>query len=75
MSIEAGGLLVLIGDQHDQNALVYVLRQQGRELGTVLVTKGGAFSKGELQVTGITSQKTLVSTALEAISDKKVMFA
>jgi hypothetical protein len=75
VSIEAGGLLVLIGDQHDQKALVYVLRQQGHELGTVLVTKGGAFSKGELQVTGITSQKTLVNTALEAISDKKVIFA
>ena len=54
---------------------MYVLRQQGHELGTVLVTKGGAFSKGELQVTGITSQKTLVNTALEAISDKKVIFA
>jgi hypothetical protein len=74
LPIRAGGLLVLIGDQHDQKAKVYVLRQGGYESGSVMVTKGGAFSKGELKVSGITSQKTLVTTALEAISDKKIIF-
>ena len=49
--ILAGGLLVLIGDGHDDDAVGYVERQDDFEQGTFQVGKGGAFSAGTLDVT------------------------
>jgi hypothetical protein len=71
----AGGLLVLIGDGHDPvEARSYVRRQGDFEQGTLTVTKGGAFSKGSVDVHGISTKAALVETAIGAFSDKKVKF-
>ena len=75
LDIRAGGLLVLVGDGHEDNHMVYVLRQGDLEQGAVTVTKGGVFSKGKLDVKGIGAKQALVRTALEAISDKTITFA
>jgi hypothetical protein len=52
-----------------------VRRQGDQESGQVKITKGGAFSKGALAVSGISAKRSLVEQALEAISDKKVSFS
>ena len=71
----AGGLLVLIGDGHDADAIAYVSRQDDVESGRFRVTKGGAFSKGGLALTGIQKKQELVTRAVAEFSDKKVTFA
>jgi hypothetical protein len=75
ISVWSGGLLTLIGDGHLGEAQVYVRRQGDQESGQVKITKGGAFSKGALAVSGISAKRSLVEQALEAISDKKVSFS
>jgi Putative adhesin Stv domain len=74
VEVQSGGVLVLVGDGHDAEAVGYVQRQGNYEQGTVTVGKGGAFSKGKLEVAGVSKNQALVQTALEAISDKKISF-
>lgn len=74
LPLRAGGLLALVGDGHSDDAEAYVRRQQNVERGEVTVVKGGVFSKGDLIVTGIGTNRQLVETALSAVSDKSVRF-
>lgn len=46
----------------------------GRPNGNITVTKGSAFSKGKLQITGATDQAAM-RTAIESFSDKAIAFA
>jgi hypothetical protein len=75
IAVSTGGLLTLVGDGHSGEAQVYVRRQGDLESGRVTITKGGAFSKGGLSVSGISAKRGLVEQALNAVSDKKVAFA
>jgi hypothetical protein len=73
--IIAGGVLALIGAGHDPRVVGYVRRQGDLEEGSVTVSKGGAFSKGDIEVKGISAKEALVKTLIEEFSDKKVTFA
>jgi hypothetical protein len=74
ISVVAGGGVVLIGPGHPRRPADYVRRQADIEEGSIKVTKGGAFSKGAFQVTGISKKQTLVREALKDFSDKKITF-
>ena len=76
IKIRVGGVLMLIGDGHEGDAENYVKRQGDASEGTITVKKGGAFSKGSLDVAGIPSgQQGLVEQSIALFSDKKVVFA
>jgi hypothetical protein len=75
VSIVAGGAVVLIGQEHERRPGDYVHRQGDSEEGQITVTKGGAFSKGSLKITGISAKQALVKQVIEDFSDKKVTFA
>ena len=74
VSVVAGGKVVLIGGKHQTWPGSYVRRQPDIEEGQITVKKGGAFSKGGLEVTGITAKQALVKSEIGEISDKKVTF-
>jgi hypothetical protein len=74
--IRVGGVLVLIGSDHEANEENYVKRQGNFTEGELTVKKGGAFSKGSVTITGIGSgAQSVVKDAIESFSDKKVAFA
>jgi hypothetical protein len=74
ISIVAGGMVVLIGPGHRDQEAGYVRRQGDIEEGQIAVTKGGAFSKGEIKVNGISAKQALVKQEIGEFSDKKVTF-
>jgi putative adhesin Stv-like protein len=74
VAIVSGGKLVLIG-RHADDPAEYVRRQSDIEEGILTVTKGGAFSKGGIEVTGIAAKQALVKSEIGGFSDKKVTFA
>ncbi len=73
--ISAGGVLVLIGRGHMTKAVEYVTRQADLEEGQITVTKGGTFSKGSLEITGISAKQSEVQMTIEEFSDKEVVFS
>jgi len=74
-SIAVGGVLVLIGEDHDPEPVSYIRRQANMEEGTLTVTKGGAFSAGSIEVKGVSSKnQDLVRASIGEFSDKKVTF-
>jgi hypothetical protein len=76
VKVVVGGLLMLIGDGHEGDALTYVRRQGDISEGVITVTKAGAFSKGTLQFSGIKpGQQGLVEKSVKLFSEKKVTFA
>jgi hypothetical protein len=75
IAVSAGGLLVLIGDDHPTEYEEYVKRQDNFEQGVIKVTKGGVFSKGTLDVKGISANKAKVEEAIGEFSEKKVTFS
>jgi hypothetical protein len=58
ISIVAGGAVVLIGPGHKRRPGDYVGRQNDVEEGQITVTKGGAVSKGEIKVNGISAKSS-----------------
>ena len=71
-----GGALVLIGSGHSSRTVNYVERQGDFQRGTLTVTKGGPFSKGGVQVTGVSAaQRGLVEEVIKLFSKKEVTFA
>lgn len=74
VAIVAGGAVVLIGAGHERRPAEYVRRQNDVEEGLITVTKGGAFSKGGIEVKGISAKQALVTTEIGELSDKKVKF-
>ena len=74
VSIVAGGAVVLIGVDHLRSPADYVRRQADTEEGRITVTKGGAFSKGDIKVTGISAKQAVVKSEIGEFSDKKVTF-
>ena len=76
LPVLAGGTLVLIGSGHGSRTVNYVERQGDLERGTITVTKGGPFSKGGIEVTGVTGAKRgLVEEVITLFSKKAVTFA
>lgn len=75
VSVVAGGAVVLIGPGHARRPADYVRRQDDVEEGQLTVTKGGAFSKGSIEVTGISAKQALIKEAIAEFSDKKVTFS
>jgi hypothetical protein len=67
--------LVLIGNDHGDGPMSYLNRADGREKGKLVVTKGGAFSRGKVEITGITKFQKEVEEAIEDFSKKGVKFA
>ena len=53
VAIAAGGVLVLIGEDHDPGPASYADRQGNKEEGILTFKKGGIFSKGGVDVKGI----------------------
>jgi hypothetical protein len=74
VSVVAGGNVVLIGEDHAAFPADYVRLQADIQEGQITVTKGGAFSKGGLEVKGITTKQALVKSEIGEFSDKKVTF-
>jgi hypothetical protein len=74
VAIVAGGALVLIG-RHSDDPAEYVRRQTDIEEGMLTVTKGGAFSTGGIEVTGISAKQAVVKSEIGEFSDKKVTFS
>jgi hypothetical protein len=74
VAIVAGGEVVLIGPGHERRPGDYVARQSDIEEGLLTVTKGGAFSKGGIEVKGISAKQALVKSEIAEFSDKKVTF-
>jgi hypothetical protein len=77
--IRAGGVLVLVGDDHENNVENY-MKSQGDlgdlAEGKLTVKKGGAFSKGTITVDNIpTAKQASVTDAIAKFSDKKVVFS
>jgi hypothetical protein len=73
--VAVGGALVIIGAEHSAEAASYIKRQNDMEEGILTVTKGGAFSKGGMEVKGISPAKQeLVRLSIEEFSKKKVTF-
>ena len=66
--------LVIVGDGHNPFAVDYLRECAGVEEGTVTVTKGGAFDKGALDVSGISMWQGLVEERLAAVSKKPIKF-
>jgi hypothetical protein len=76
VSIMVGGPLVLVGEGHAADPANFVRRQADFASGKVALTKGGAFSKGKLDVEGIPAgQQALVVKSIGLFSDKKVSFS
>ncbi len=74
--VRAGGTLVLVGDDHENNAETYMRSQGDLSEGKLTVKKGGAFSKGTITVEKISAGKqALVTDAVGTFSDKKVVFS
>ena len=72
--ISAGGILVLIGRNHDLRPVEYLQRQGDLEEGQITVTKGGFTSKGTLEITGIAGKQSEVQQTIEQFSDKEIVF-
>ncbi len=72
--IYAGGAIMLVGSGHNPRIVAYVERQGDYETGVVNVTKGSAFSKGALKVSGVSGHKDLVEQMLKEFTGKKVTF-
>ena len=70
----AGGAMMLVGSGHDPRVVAYVERQDDYEKGVVTVTKGGAFRKGTLKVSGIAGNRVVVEKMLNEFSNKTVQF-
>jgi hypothetical protein len=76
LPVLVGGTLVLIGSGHSSRTVNYVERQGDFERGTLTVTKGGAFAKGGVQVTGVDGGKrALIEQVIKLFSKKEVTFA
>jgi hypothetical protein len=75
VNIAAGGDMVLVGQGHNYRYAEYVRRQTDTEEGQITVTKGGAFSKGDMKINGISAKQSLVKNKVGEFSDKKVIFA
>jgi hypothetical protein len=67
--------LVLIGNGHGDGPMSYIDRAAKREKGQLVVTKGGAFSKGKVEITGIKDFRKQVEDAIADFSKKGVTFA
>jgi hypothetical protein len=67
--------MMLVGSGHDPRVVAYVERQADYESGVINVTKGGAFGKSALKVSGIAEHQALVEQMLNEFSDKKITFA
>jgi|HubBroStandDraft_1064217.scaffolds.fasta_scaffold08830_2 hypothetical protein len=74
VAIVAGGAVVLIGGGHLRRPADYVRRQSDIEEGALWVNKGGRFSRGSLEVEGISGKQRLVKDAIAQFSEKKVTF-
>jgi hypothetical protein len=74
VSVAAGGDLVIIGADHNDDVNAYLRRQKDLEQGQITLTKGGAFSHGRLELTGISAKQDLVEKEIGEVSDKKVKF-
>jgi hypothetical protein len=72
--VVAGGAMMLVGTGHNPRVVAYVERQADYEAGVINVTKGSAFSKGGLKVSGISGHQALVEKMLSEFSEKKVTF-
>ena len=76
LPVAVGGALVLIGSGHTSRTVNYVERQGDFRRGTLTVTKGGPFSKGGVEVTGVSAaQRGLVEEVIKLFSKKEVTFA
>lgn len=74
VAIVAGGYLVLIGEGHGNRAADYVARQGDVEEGMLTVEKGGTFSRGEIEVSGISGKQAEVEATIAQFSKKTVTF-
>lgn len=75
VALAAGGVLVLIGEDHNPQPASYVDRQGNKEEGIMTFKKGGVFSKAGVDVKGITKNRGLVEKILgELLPDKSVTF-
>ncbi len=71
-----GGWVMLIGDGHAEGYVDYAYFQSDAARGQLTVNKGGAFSAGSLDVTGVPPAKQgVVESAVARFSDKTVNFA
>lgn len=75
LTVAAGDRLVLIGDGHTKESVDYVNQRPDVEKGTLTVRKAGAFSKGGIEVRGLSAKKSDVQAEIDDFSDKKVTFA
>jgi hypothetical protein len=75
LPLVAGGTVVLIGAEHAGGPAEWVRNQPDIEEGQLTVKKGGAFSKGAIEVQGISAKQALVTSEIGEFSDKKVTFA
>jgi hypothetical protein len=74
-ALAVGGALLIIGANHKAETASYVKRQGDLEEGILTVTKGGAFSKGKMEVKGISPKnQEIVRRSIEEFSAKKVTF-
>jgi hypothetical protein len=70
-----GGWVMLIGDGHTEGYVDYASFQNDVARGSLTVNKGGAFSAGSLDVTGVPPAKQgVVEAAIARFSDKTVNF-
>ncbi|HEX3707932.1 MAG TPA: hypothetical protein VHV76_15000 [Mycobacteriales bacterium] len=70
-----GGVVLLIGNDHDADIQRYVNSQPDRMGGSVRVRKGGMFGSGALTFDDCPAAKqTLVTSAVKRFSSKKVVF-
>jgi hypothetical protein len=74
LAIVAGGQVVLIGARHGVVSADYVRRQNDKEEGLLTVTKAGAFSKGAIEVKGISAKQAVVKAEIGEFSEKSVKF-
>ena len=75
IDVVVGGWVALIGDGHDQAYRNYAEFQTDVANGTITVNKGGVFSAGSLEVTGVPPVKQgVVESAIARFSDKNVDF-
>jgi hypothetical protein len=70
-----GGWVMLIGGGHPQNYVNYAGLQSDTVRGQLTVSKGGVFSSGSLEVSGVPAAKQgVVEAAVGRFSDKTVNF-
>ncbi len=74
IAVVAGGEVVLIGSGHPRRPADYLRARDDREEGLLWINKGGRFSRGSIEVEGISAHQDLVEEAVKAFSEKKVMF-